>query len=332
MVRYSEKEIIALITKEYCNKTIAITAPLVKSRKGHYRELFDQLIKQGYSKVYVNGEIINLTVGFRLDRYKTHDISLIVDRINVKEKNTTRLKQSVQLALKKGKGELQVVNNENTFRNFSKHLMCPSSGIALPTPEPNLFSFNSPKGACNTCNGLGYTNEIEIKKIIPNDKLSIHKGGIEPLGSFENNWIFKQISLLLQHHNYELKTPINKLSKECLNQVLYGTDQLVKILGDNGIHQVLNGFEGVGNFILRHHKEGGNKLKRWASKFLNKRKCENCSGARLKYHYQWYQIDQLHIGDIINKDISSYLIDQLYDKFGNNKIGSKDTIKEQKTE
>ena len=115
-----------------------------------------------------------------------------------------------------------------------------------------------------------YSGKIEIKKIIPNDKLSIHKGGIEPLGSFENNWIFKQISLLLQHHNYELKTPINKLSKECLNQVLYGTDQLVKILGENGIHQVLNGFEGVGNFILRHHKEGGNKLKRWASKFLNK--------------------------------------------------------------
>jgi excinuclease ABC subunit A len=164
MVSYSEKEIIKLIYNEYNQEIITVAAPLVKSRKGHYRELFDQLIKQGFSKAYVDGEIINLTVGFRLDRYKTHDISLVIDRITVKENSETRLKQSLSLGLKKGKGEVQIINQKNEFRNFSKLLMCSKSGISLPVGEPNLFSFNSPKGACEKCNGLGYTNEIEIEK------------------------------------------------------------------------------------------------------------------------------------------------------------------------
>ena len=305
MVSYTEKEIFNLVLEEYNNQIITITAPLVKSRKGHYRELFDQLIKQGFTKVYIDGEIINLTVGFRLDRYKTHDISLVVDSIRIKENNKPRLKQSLSLALKKGKGEIQLFNPKNESRNLSKLLMCSKSGISLPIAEPNLFSFNSPKGACPQCNGLGYTHELEIDKIIPNKKKSIKNGGIEPLGSIENNWTFKQIDLLLKHHNFELNTPIEKITEECLNEILYGTSKLIKILGDNGVHQVLNGYEGIGNFILRHHKEGGNKIKRWASGFMDKKKCNQCNGARLKDHHQWYQIDKKHIGDVVQMDINN---------------------------
>jgi excinuclease ABC subunit A len=331
MVSYTEKEILDLIAKEYSNQIITIAAPLVKSRKGHYRELFDQLIKQGFTKVYVDGEIINLTIGFRLDRYKTHDISLIIDRITTKETNKPRLKQSLSLALKKGKGEIQLIDQENQLRNFSKLLMCAKSGISLPIGEPNLFSFNSPKGACEVCNGLGYTNEIEIEKIIPNPKKSIKNGGIEALGSFENNWTFKQINLLLKHHNCELTTPIEKLSEDCLNEVLYGTTKLIKILGDNGIHQVLNGYEGVGNFILRHHKEGGNKIKRWASGFMQKEVCNQCNGSRLKDHHKWYIIDNKHIGEIVKMDIIQLetWVNTLYNKLNDQQqLIARDLIKE----
>ena len=157
------------------------------------KKLFDQLIKQGFSKVFIDSELKSLSLGFRLDRYKTHDISLVVDRISVQEKNKQRLKESVNLALKKGKNELIIINENQQLRTLSKSLMCSDSGISLPGPEPNLFSFNSPKGACEKCNGLGYNHEIEQEKIIPNNKLSIRKGGIEPLGKFENNWTFKQI-------------------------------------------------------------------------------------------------------------------------------------------
>ena len=164
MISYSEQEIISLILNEYQQQTLTILAPIIKSRKGHYRELFDQLIKQGFSKVFIDGELKSLSLGFRLDRYKTHDISLVVDRISVQEKNKQRLKESVNLALKKGKNELIIIDETDQLRTLSKSLMCPDSGISLPEPEPNLFSFNSPKGACEKCNGLGYNHEIEQEK------------------------------------------------------------------------------------------------------------------------------------------------------------------------
>ena len=330
LVSYSEKEIINLILEKYSDKKILITAPLVKSRKGHYRDLFDQLIKQGFTKAYVDGDIQELNKGDRLDRYKTHDISLIIDRILVNEKSKPRLLESISLALKKGKDEIQIIEND-IKTNYSKQLMCSESGLSLPSPEPNLFSFNSPKGACESCNGLGFIHEVELDKIIPNKKQSIKKGGIEPLGSFENNWTFKQINLLLKHHQFELDTPIEKISSECMNQILYGTNELIKILGENGVHQVLNGYEGIGNFIQRQHKAGGNKIKRWASSFMNKKVCKSCEGSRLKEHYKFYKIQNKNIGEIVKMDIYDLKIwvDNLFQNFDKNKkLIAKDVIKE----
>jgi excinuclease ABC subunit A len=302
LISYTEKQIVDIVLKKYPDKKILIAAPLVKSRKGHYRELFEQLIKQGFTKAYIDGEIKELSLGFRLDRYKTHDISLIIDRAIVNEKSKTRIQQSVSLAFTKGKEEIQIIENGNAT-NFSKQLMCSKSGVSLPSPEPNIFSFNSPKGACEKCNGLGFIHEIQLDKIIPNKKSTIKKGGIEPLGSFENNWTFKQINLLLKYHGYDLDTSIEKIDEACMNLILHGTNQFMKILGENGVHQVLNGYEGIGNFIQRQHKDGGNKIKRWASSFMNKKICSSCEGSRLKDHYQYYQIDKKNIGEIVKTDV-----------------------------
>jgi excinuclease ABC subunit A len=330
LVSYSEKQIINLILEKFAEKKILITAPLVKSRKGHYRDLFEQLIKQGFTKVYIDGEIKNITPGFRLDRYKNHDISLIIDRVLVTEKSKSRIQQSISLAFKKGKEEIQIIEND-IITNFSKQLMCSKSGISLPNPEPNLFSFNSPKGACTVCNGLGFIHKVQLDKIIPYPKKSIKKGAIEPLGTFENNWTFKQIDLLLNFHGYNLETPIEKINSECINEILYGTSKLMRILGENGVYQVLNGYEGISNFIQRQHKDGGNKIKRWASSFMNKNICNSCNGSRLKEHHQYYQIDQKHIGEVVKMDISELKkwVDSLMKKFSSNQqIIAKDIIKE----
>ena len=211
MVRYSDNQIIQLINENYNGQEITLLAPLVKGRKGHYRELFEQIARKGYLRVRVDGEVVKITHRMQLDRYKTHDIELFVDRLTVEASNEKRLKQSILSALKEGKGQLMMLeNDEKSVRFFSRSLMCPTSGISYDEPAPNIFSFNSPYGACRKCNGLGEVREIDRKKIIPDPSLSIKKGGLAPLGDYKNNWIFKQIELLGEKYEFKLNTHYQK--------------------------------------------------------------------------------------------------------------------------
>ena len=331
MVSYTQKEIINLIQKEQNNNTITLIAPLVKSRKGHYRELFEQAFKQGFSKALINNKLVDIEPGMRLDRYKTHDIGLVIDRIKVSEKNSKRLENSISLSLQKGKGEIKIINQLDEIKSYSKWLMCSATGITLNEPEPNIFSFNSPKGACKKCNGLGSIYEVEFDKIIPDTKKSIKKGGIEPLGNFEKNWTFKQIETLLKFNGFNLDTSIKDIEETCLQKILYGTSEFIKVLGDNGVHDVLNGFEGVVNFISRHHKEGGNKIKRWASNFMNKKVCPECKGSRLSIESSFYKVGNTSINELTKMEISElqFWVNNIHEKLNKNQqIIAKELLKE----
>ena len=223
MVSYSDEQIRKLILKDFSNKKIAILAPLIKSRKGHYRELFEQISKQGFLRVRIDGEIKEITKGMRLDRYKTHDIEVVIDRLLVNKSIENRLEETIKTALYSGNNILMVIDIEdNNPRYFSRELMCPTSGIAYPNPEPNTFSFNSPKGACIKCNGLGITNEINIKKVIPNETISIQNGGIIPLGEQKNSWIFKQLQNIAERYKFKLSDPIKNIPKKALDIILNG--------------------------------------------------------------------------------------------------------------
>jgi excinuclease ABC subunit A len=226
MVRYTEKQIIDLLLNDYKSKAITILAPLVKGRKGHYRELFEQVRKQGFIKVRVDGEIKEITLRMQLDRYKIHDIEVVVDKVVADEKSKNRIVSSLQSAMKMSKGLMMVYDEQaQSVRNFSKYLMCPTSGISYNEPEPNSFSFNSPYGACEECNGLGMVTNIAIEKIIPDAKKSIKAGGLAPLGPFKNNWIFKQLEAICSKYQADLNTPIEDLSPELVKTILYGSDE-----------------------------------------------------------------------------------------------------------
>jgi excinuclease ABC subunit A len=223
MVSYSDEQIKQLILKDFNGKKIAVLAPLIKSRKGHYRELFEQISKQGFVRVRVDGEIRELEKGMKLDRYKTHDIEVVIDRLAVNNSIGKRLDETIKTALYSGNNIMMVIDvDTNEARYFSRELMCPTSGIAYPNPEPNTFSFNSPKGACSSCNGLGITNEINLTKVIPDHKISIKSGGIEPLGEQKNSWIFKQLQLIAERYNFKLSDPIKEIPKEALDIILHG--------------------------------------------------------------------------------------------------------------
>ena len=304
MTKYSENEIYDLVYNSFKEKNISIIAPIVKSRKGHYRDLFDKLIKQGFAKVIVDGETLDLVYGMKLDRYKIHTIYLIIDRIKVSKNNLKRLKSAIAEALKKGKGELGIYNKESKqISSYSKWLMCPESGFSLAEPEPNLFSFNSPYGACKKCNGLGTTTDIDIKKVIPNNKLSIKKGGINPIGKYENNWTFRQLEIILKNSNFSLDDPISSIDENTLNEILYGNNKFIKVLGENGIHEVVSNFEGIVNIINRQQKEGTNRSKRWAENFTNKNTCSACNGTRLKAESLLFKVDGKNIGELCSMDI-----------------------------
>jgi excinuclease ABC subunit A len=316
MVRYSDDQVVELILEYYAGKKIAILAPLVKGRKGHYRELFEQIMKQGYLRARVDGELVELSKGFKLDRYKIHDIEVVIDRLAIEATSgkkgrksdpgeLQRIRQTIQTAMRLGKGSLMVMNYDKPkeVRHFSRHLMCPTSGISYPEAEPNLFSFNSPYGACSHCNGLGEVAEIDVKKIIPDPKKSIKKGGIAPMGESKNNWIFQQVEAILKGYGADLNTPIEDLEEDAFNVILYGTEDLIQVEHSSG-YTVPTKFEGVIAFIERiSEEEASPGIKRWAESFMNKLPCPVCEGTRLKKEALFFKINDKNIAQLGQMDL-----------------------------
>ncbi len=308
MVSYSDEKIKELILTDYQDKKIAVLAPLVKSRKGHYRELFEQVSKQGFVKVRVDGEIIEITKGMRLDRYKTHDIEVVIDRIAVNNSVEKRLEETIKTALYTGNNILMVIDLETSKpRFFSRDLMCPTTGIAYPSPEPNTFSFNSPKGACSSCSGLGITNEVNLNKVIPDDTVSIKNGGILPLGEQKNSWIFKQLQLIAERYSFKLSDPINKIPKEAIDIILNGGNEKFKIesktIGVTRNYEI--DFEGIISFITSQYKNSeSTSIKRWAKDFMDEVSCSSCHGNRLKKEALYFKILDKNISDLAKMDIT----------------------------
>ena len=307
MVSYSDEQIIDLILKDFDTCKVNVLAPVIKSRKGHYRELFEQISKQGFVKVRIDGQVRDIEKGMRLDRYKTHDIEIVIDRLVVDNNSNKRLQESIKTAMYHGDDTILVLDTEkNTTRYFSRSLMCPSTGISYPQPEPNSFSFNSPKGACNHCNGLGNINEVNIEKIIPNSELTILGGGIAPLGEQKSTWIFKQIELIAERHNFTLNTAINKIPKEALEIILHGGSEkfevISKELGITRNYEI--DFEGIANFIKNQfHETSSVSIKRWASSYMDENKCPVCNGSRLKIEALNFKIQDKNISDLVEMDI-----------------------------
>lgn len=307
MVRYSEEQITALVLKLYENKRIAILAPVVRARKGHYRELFEQIRQAGFLRVRADGELREIAFGMQLDRYKTHDIEIVIDRLEAKKTEHKRISQTIQTALKHGKGLLQVLDYEtHTIRHFSKLLMCPTTGLSYDEPEPNTFSFNSPYGACPKCNGLGKIAEVDLKKIIPDPGISIKKGGLAPLGEYKNNWIFNQLEAIGIKYGFDLRMPISDIPDEAIDVILYGSNETFEVkkeyLGVISTYSL--NFEGIINFINNQENENAStSIKRWASGFMNRVDCPVCEGTRLKKEARWFFIHDKNIAELAGMDI-----------------------------
>ncbi|MCT4624571.1 MAG: excinuclease ABC subunit UvrA, partial [Schleiferiaceae bacterium] len=310
MVSYTDEQIMNLITEQYMSKKVAILAPLVKSRKGHYRELFEQIAKQGYLRVRVDGELMEVTPGMRVDRYKTHDIEVVVDRLVANAGNEERLKKSIGVAMKQGQGICMVMDLETeTARHYSRKLMCPTTGISYPDPEPNTFSFNSPKGACSTCNGLGTVKEIDMSKVIPDPNLSIKKGGLAPLGEYKRSWIFNQMEAIGERYGFKLDTPIKKFSKEAMDVILNGSTESFKVADrEVGITRTYKiDFDGLLSFIQQQSVEVKSKsLQRWADGFMYTKTCDTCNGSRLKKESQFFKIGKQNIGEVVEMDVLDF--------------------------
>ena len=310
MVSYSDEQIKDLILENFNGKRINILAPAIRSRKGHYRELFEQIAKQGFLKVRVDGKIVDLTYGMKVDRYKTHDIEIVIDRMAIDRNEDTdkRLNESIKTAMYHGDDVMMIIEQESQeVRFFSRNLMCPSSGISYPNPEPNNFSFNSPKGACSNCNGLGTVNEINLQKIIPNGKLSIKNGGLAPLGESKNTWIFKQLELIAHKYEFKLTDPVETIPQEAMNIILYGGNEkfsvVSKVMGITKDYKI--DFEGISNFIKNQYDESGSaSIKRWAKEFMDEYTCSECNGSRLRKEALYFKLDDKNIGDLAHMDIS----------------------------
>ena len=310
MVSYSDEQIKDLIISDFKGKRINILAPVIRARKGHYAELFQQIAKQGFLKVRVNGQVQDIVSGMKLDRYKTHDIEIVIDRLVIDESadSEKRLTESIKTAMYHGENVLMVLDQDsNEIRYFSRNLMCPSTGISYQNPEPNLFSFNSPKGACENCNGLGTVNEINLKKIIPDPKISIKGGGIVALGEYKSSWIFKQLETIGEKFGFKLTDPIDKISPEAMNMILNGGNEKFSITSKTaGVTKEYKiEFEGIANFIKTQHDEtDSTSIKRWAKDFMDEVDCPECNGSRLKKEALYFKINNKNIQELSNMDIS----------------------------
>lgn len=312
MVKYSEEKVVDMILSTYNGKKIVLLAPLVRQRKGHYRELFESMRRKGYLYVRIDGEIQDLVQGMKVDRYKNHNIEVVVDRLIVRGKDDERLRKSVQNAMRQGEGVVMVYDNEEACtKNFSKRLMCPTTGIAYGEPAPNLFSFNSPEGACKQCKGLGYINQIDLKKVIPDDNLSIKEGAIVPLGKFKNQMIFWQIEAILEQNECNLSMPVRDIPQEILNEILYGSLQNIKIPKEK-VHTSSDyyvTFEGIikylRNVVDNDDSAAGQK---WADQFLAICECPECQGRRLNREALSYRIWDKNISELSSMDLSQLQI------------------------
>ncbi|WP_395054321.1 excinuclease ABC subunit UvrA [Flavobacterium sp.] len=314
MVSYSDDQIKDLIKENFIGKRINVLAPVIRARKGHYSELFQQIAKQGFVKVRVNGKIVDITTGMKLDRYKTHDIEIVIDRLQVDEDEDTnkRLNESIKTAMYHGENVMMVIEHESDeVRFFSRTLMCPTTGISYQNPEPNLFSFNSPKGACDHCNGLGIVNEINRKKIIPNAKLSINKGGFAPLGEYKSSWMFKQLELIGEKYDFKLTDPIEKISDEAMEMILNGGNEKFSVVSKTaGVTKEYKiDFEGISKFIKNQFDESSSTaIKRWAKEFMDEINCPVCNGSRLKKESLFFKIDNQNIAQLSAMDISELTV------------------------
>ena len=308
MVKYTEEKVVDMITHHYAGRKILILAPLIRSRKGHYRELFEGLRRKGYLHVRIDGEVSEIRQGMKVDRYKNHDIEVIIDRLAVKDNADERLKKSVQMAMKQGEGLVMIIDHESgEVKHFSKRLMCPTTGISYNDPAPNTFSFNSPQGACPRCKGLGYINEIDLGKVIPNRKHSIYEGGIVPLGKYKNQMIFWQIDAILHKYDCELKTKIEDIPDEALNEILYGSLESVRIAKElvHTSSDYFVDFDGVVKYLrsVMENDESSSGQK-WADQFLAECECPECHGQRLTREALSYRIWDKNISELARMDLS----------------------------
>lgn len=309
MVRYTDEQIIGLILRQFSGEKIFLLAPVVRGRKGHYRELFEQIRKRGFLNVRIDGKITELKYGLTVDRYKTHNIEIVIDRLLVKEEERKRLRDSLQTAMKHGKGIVMLLRQDNgEVTYFSRRLMCPVSGISYDEPAPHTFSFNSPRGACPRCNGLGTVNEVDLQKIIPDPLVSIRKGGIQPLGPYKNSLIFWQLESIAHKYGFTLNTPIAEIPEEALQVILYGSEESFKLINSplGSTSNYFLSFDGIVNYLVSHQENGENGNGEF-DQYYRKVMCPECNGMRLKKEALWFKIAGKNIAELSAMDI-----DELY--------------------
>jgi excinuclease ABC subunit A len=307
MVKYTEAQIVESITERFAGKKIALLAPVVRSRKGHYRELFEQVRKQGYTKVRVDGEMLEITPGMQLDRYKIHDIEIVVDRLKVGDDRNERLAESLNTALRLGDGLIQILElDSQELANFSKNLMCPDTGLSYDEPSPNTFSFNSPYGMCPHCKGLGEIHEVDMARVIPDNSKNINEIGIVPLGAVRENMLFKQLRALAKKHNFSFSTPVKDLPENVLNAILYGGDEIkVDMTWGSEEWSYEMAFDGLVNVLKRQYVDAtSEKARQWAEDFIAIVPCPDCGGTRLKKESLWFKIAERNIAELAEMDLA----------------------------